>query len=248
MTSQWLGIAHGLLAIHSCPHDEESELSDGQVNDGLGSQRVDGSHGDIKPENILWFPVNNAEDQQIPANGKLVLANFGLTELYRFETGVLSPQGIAIPPTYRAPEFDVSAGLSQSYDIWTLGCVLLEFIVWYLQGFDAFEQFSIDRCTEDNGIIQEDKYFAIKPNVKNNSGQILSAAILKSSVHRVSWLDSSSLAPEPYLTDIDDDYDSKLTCCAITRMSLSVSWTFWISSSDVCSKCIQRKEQTAARS
>lgn len=185
MTSQWLGLAHGLLAIHYCPPDEESELSDGQANDGLGSERVNGRHGDIKPENILWFQMHNAEDQQTSVDGKLVISDFGLTEFHRFETGVVSSRGIAISPTYRAPEYDVDAGISQSYDIWTLGCVLLEFIVWYLQGFEAFDQFSQDRATEDPGLISEDKFFKIiHGHLKNGKG--CNAALLKNSVTLVS--------------------------------------------------------------
>lgn len=196
MTSQWLGLANGLLAIHHCPPDEDGELSNGETNDGFGSQLVNGRHGDMKPENILWFQLHNAEDQELPANGKFVISDFGLTGFHRFETGVVGPRGIAPSPTYRAPEYDVSADISQSYDIWTLGCVLLEFIVWYLQGYAAFDQFSIDRCIEDNGVIQEDKYFTIEHNVKANNGKILSAAVLKRSARLVSLLYSSSWHPK----------------------------------------------------
>lgn len=186
MTSQWLGLAHGLLAIHHCPPDEENELSDGQANDGFGAQRVNGRHGDIKPENILWFQMQNGEDEQLPANGKLVISDFGLTEFHRFETGIVNPRGIPISPTYRAPEYDVSAGITQSYDIWTLGCVLLEFIVWYLQGIDTFDRFSQDRATQDTGVISEDKYFRIAYNMRSKSGEIYNAAFLKTSVILVS--------------------------------------------------------------
>lgn len=188
MTSQWLGLANGLLAIHHCPPDIDSEPSDDQADDGFRSQRVNGRHGDIKPENILWFDMHNAEDQQLPANGKLVISDFGLTEFHRFETGVVNPRGVATSPTYRAPEYDVSAGISQSYDIWTFGCVLLEFVVWYLQGFDAFDQFSQDRATEDTGVIQEDKFFKVAPSVgQSKDGKVCSVASLKNSVILVSY-------------------------------------------------------------
>lgn len=186
MASQWLGLARGLLAIHHCPPDESIEHEDEQQSDGLGSQRINGRHGDIKPENILWFHSHKDQDDQPPVNGKLVISDFGLTEFHRIETAFVNPQNVARSPTYRPPEYDVSAKISQSYDIWTLGCVLLEFIVWYLQGFDAFDQFSADRTTQDNRPIHEDVYFTIDHNHLGRNGKIYSAAVLKDSVVTVS--------------------------------------------------------------
>lgn len=186
VASQWLGLARGLLAIHHCPPDESAKLEDEIPNDGLGYQRVKGRHGDIKPENILWFNSYDDRERQIPTRGRLVISDFGLTEFHRDETGLVSPINVARSPTYRPPEYDVSENISQSYDIWTLGCVLLEFIVWYLQGFEAFDQFSKDRANQDGGVIKEDVYFTIAHNFQTEDGKTFSAAKLKESVMSVS--------------------------------------------------------------
>lgn len=196
VAGQWLGLAHGLLAIHHCPPDKHSDIGDEQQSDGFGSQRVNGRHGDIKPENILWFHTNDAEDHRSPANGKLVISDFGLTEFHRDETGLVSPRNIAVSLTYRPPEYDVSRApsISQSYDIWTLGCVLLEFVIWYLQGYEAFDQFSKDRAAEDHNIIREDKYFTIVHNFRTSKDRVSNAAVLKKTVVSVSKIECRQLA------------------------------------------------------
>lgn len=120
ITQQWLGLAEALMTIHECPPD--SGITADDESDDLAPQRTNGRHGDIKPENILWFNGDRSAFE-----GKLVISDFGLTEFHRDETGLVSPMNTARSPTYRAPEYDVSETISQSYDIWTLGCVMREF-------------------------------------------------------------------------------------------------------------------------
>lgn len=85
--------------------------------------------------------------------------------------------------TYRAPELDAFPSLdsrvSQKYDVWSLGCVFLEFISCHLVGYKAtrgdekhfdgdpgqgYETFNTTRVVEDftagGGV--EDKYFIHK--------------------------------------------------------------------------------------
>lgn len=182
LTSQWLGLAGALLDIHTCAPDEDIAPEERETHD---EQRTNGRHGDIKPENILRFASHAHNHGRIEATpGKLVLADFGLTEFHRDETGEVNPINIARSPTYRAPEYDVRETISQSYDIWSLGCVLLEFIIWYVQGHDAFDQFSRDRAADDNGVIREDVYFKIVTVVQN--GRNMNAAEFKPSVAAVS--------------------------------------------------------------
>ncbi|KAG6367138.1 hypothetical protein INS49_001321 [Diaporthe citri] len=92
--------------------------------------------------------------------------------------------------TYRAPEVAVisSKQVSQKYDVWSLGCVFLEFISCHLVGHDAtrgsyfkgddernYQSFVTARLEEDfveSGIL-EDKYLLYKsgleePQVKNS--------------------------------------------------------------------------------
>lgn len=62
----------------------------------------------------------------------------------------------------------------------------VEFIVWYLKGFQAFDQFSKDRATEDTSLIKEDVYFKLVKIAQANDGGISSAAVFKKAVALVS--------------------------------------------------------------
>ncbi|OTA65406.1 kinase-like protein [Hypoxylon sp. EC38] len=168
---QCLGITEGLWKIH---HD--SSWADDQVrtDEQLPSddKRNRGRHGDIKPENILCFSIRGG-------NYRLVITDFGLTRFH----SALSVSKIAaervsgFSRTYRPPELDMKSFISQAYDMWSLGCVFLEFVSWLLIGYSNTRSiFNQARLTEDisNHNVPEDKFFnihdgvpVVKPSVKN---------------------------------------------------------------------------------
>lgn len=126
ITRQFLGLADALMTIHECPPD--SSITADDDTDEVELQRTNGRHGDIKPENILWFQPHEANGDQSACESTLVISDFGLTEFHRDETGLVNPMNVAMSPTYSAPEYDVSEAISQSYDIWTMGCVYCKYI------------------------------------------------------------------------------------------------------------------------
>ncbi|KAI1743122.1 kinase-like domain-containing protein [Xylaria scruposa] len=141
-----------------------------------------GRHGDIKPENILWF-------KRYPADrGYLVVADFTLSRFHSAKTvNVTLPGKRGFTPTYRPPEVDLKSRLlsAQSYDIWSLGCVYLEFLTWYLLGYDATrgqgcQSFVNERIVGDNQ--QQDKFF----NIVNDNGVVPRSAEVKESVKK--WI------------------------------------------------------------
>lgn len=89
-----------------------------------------GRHGDIKPENVLWFKNNEG--------AKLAFSDMGLAEVRKDSSRSNIPgENIPRSPTYRPPECEMAGTkghISRSFDIWTLGCVFLEFVVWILEG------------------------------------------------------------------------------------------------------------------
>lgn len=100
-------------------------------------------HGDVKPENILRF--NGPEDSS--ELGPLVIADVGIAKYHAFETEVRKANNKPTtnrsrtqryaPPEIEIPERDEKGQLrviSRKYDSWSLGCVLLEFIVWLKHG------------------------------------------------------------------------------------------------------------------
>lgn len=64
----------------------------------------------------------------------------------------------------------------------------MEFIVWYLKGFEAFDQFSKDRATEDTSPIKEDVYFKLVKFAQGNDGRRDNAAVFKKAVALVSQM------------------------------------------------------------
>lgn len=126
------------------------------------SAGVYGRHGDIKPENVLWFKKRQNSGRM----GALVLSDLGLADTHRVQSRSNIP-GHAIPttPNYRPPECDMAGDkghISRSFDIWTLGCLFLEFLVWALRGWEGRQNFRFDRCKSAYLNGETDVYFDIR--------------------------------------------------------------------------------------
>ncbi|KAI0126787.1 hypothetical protein BJ170DRAFT_596356 [Xylariales sp. AK1849] len=148
---QSAGIAEGLSLIHSGWSGNE-----GQISSKPEVARY-GRHGDIKPENILWFEDDTEE------HGKLVITDFGLSSYNSEKSRSNVPaRDLAHSLTYRPPEVDVNGKVSRAYDIWSLGCVYHELVTWYLGGLPLLMDFAGRRCCgDDSSEIREDKFFII---------------------------------------------------------------------------------------
>ncbi|KAK7423424.1 hypothetical protein QQZ08_009102 [Neonectria magnoliae] len=175
---QCQGLAEGLLTIHQ---HETGNIPRSYLTSDMTKKH--GRHGDLKPENILWFKSQNAEEGDYDA-AVLKITDFGLM---RFHGTVSMYQvdatKVAVSPTYRAPEYDIKKEVSQAYDIWSLGCVLLEFVTWYLTGWKGVEDFSQSRSDEDrHPIIPEDIFFSYD-NKDAISGQRVASAKKSVSKH-----------------------------------------------------------------
>ncbi|KAK2044255.1 kinase domain-containing protein [Colletotrichum somersetense] len=140
MLQQCRGIANAVKRIHGLAtwqKEERSTASRTEEEDKLVKDW--GRHGDIKPRNILWFSTYGEDHDH------LVVADLGLTRYHSRLTRsrVLRVDGFT--GTYRAPEIDLGDLISSKYDIWSLGCVFLEFCVWYLLGADEIAVFESER-------------------------------------------------------------------------------------------------------
>ncbi|KAK4229591.1 Serine/threonine-protein kinase par-4 [Podospora fimiseda] len=106
-------------------------------------------HGDLKPGNILRFAPT---DENII--GTLKLGDWGLAKYHNLDTVARKQQGhvtstIHSTPRYEPPEMagtDSEGGvyLSRQFDIWSMGVIILELIIWLLFGFTGLEQFRKD--------------------------------------------------------------------------------------------------------
>ncbi|KAF2134966.1 kinase-like protein [Dothidotthia symphoricarpi CBS 119687] len=157
LPAQILGLARGLQHVHYCTLDK-SIVQDLSIKD---QQKIHGRHGDLKPENILWFQV----DDSIEGEGStdvLKIADFGFADFHgpdsKSNVGMSAIGGFT--DTYKAPELDVRRPVSAQYDIWSFGCILLQFAVWSILGWDGVEGFSKKRTADsEGGQIPTDKFF-----------------------------------------------------------------------------------------
>jgi serine/threonine protein kinase len=94
-------------------------------------------HGDLKPENILRFTTAES------ALGTLKIADMGLAKQHVLATQhrkhLTSTRYGTVQ--YEPPEAVTNGPRSRLYDVWSMGCIALEFIIWLLHGNDALLTF-----------------------------------------------------------------------------------------------------------
>lgn len=130
------GIADALYNLHTFKRD--------------GCEGGSYRHGDLKPENILSVSSSNGQDREEvkPDFGTLMVSDLGLAKHHPLATNLRRHQTSTEATTwrYQPPEVNIevkkSIGRSRRYDIWSMGCVTLEFIIWLLYGNDVLDQFN----------------------------------------------------------------------------------------------------------
>jgi serine/threonine protein kinase len=148
---QCKAIASGLHMIHEYRSTRDSirarslqpppaSSGDPVVED---DDRLYSRHGDIKLENILWSVEEVLDDSQCSnEEGVLLIADFGMMDFHnRLTRSQVHPDKITGSPTYEPPELKLHMKISRAYDIWSLGCVYLEFITWPVGGWAELDRF-----------------------------------------------------------------------------------------------------------
>ncbi|KAK1959986.1 kinase-like protein [Colletotrichum sublineola] len=97
-------------------------------------------HTDLKPANILLFRENGYPKTP----GTLRIADVGLAKIHDDETRQRKAitQAKTGSVRYEPPELGREDQLSRVYDVWCLGCVFLEFLIWGVYGWKFFSDFS----------------------------------------------------------------------------------------------------------
>ncbi|KAJ9138328.1 Serine/threonine-protein kinase par-4 [Pleurostoma richardsiae] len=126
-------------------------------------------HGDLKPRNILRFEPTGGN-----IFGTLKLGDCSMATVLRQKVGldITTEYGT---PLYEPPEVELGELklLSRQYDIWSMGCVILEIIIWLLYGYRGVQRFradvngqSRDRVTCYDIEMEDDRYKAkVRPIV-----------------------------------------------------------------------------------
>ncbi|KAF2872632.1 kinase-like domain-containing protein [Massariosphaeria phaeospora] len=139
---QLCGLAAALRVIHC--QGEDSEISKDTY---LGVPRSDnkktGYIHDLKPENILVFMSSETVQS-------FRISDFSCAKVVDFVASVSGKRRSHLTtsksgtPIYRAPE-SMGGATSRPYDLWSLGCVYLELLVWFFDGYRALEVFRNER-------------------------------------------------------------------------------------------------------
>jgi serine/threonine protein kinase len=153
---QLSGIASALNLIHT-------GLKEGSSS-SFKQSSPSGLHGDIKPSNILIFDDSVIESQpSSSSHGRMVLSDFGLSSFGRVDRVASSnsltsakldardirsrTQGIhyiLADRQYIAPETEIRRERTAASDIWSLGCVMVEMLVWLSYGKTGQREFLLD--------------------------------------------------------------------------------------------------------
>ncbi|KAH6953785.1 hypothetical protein BKA56DRAFT_504371 [Ilyonectria sp. MPI-CAGE-AT-0026] len=124
---QMRGISEGLRELHQ-----------GRGKGNSGGTR----HGDLKPENILLFTTQGTGSRW----GNLVVADVGLAKFHpdytRERVGpTTNKYGSLLYSPPETPSGSKADKLSRKYDVWGLGCIFLQFVIWIIYGPKQLKEF-----------------------------------------------------------------------------------------------------------
>jgi serine/threonine protein kinase len=166
-SKQILGISSALAQIHEPP---PNALPPGTLP--VPANDIYGRHGDLKPENILLYDSRDGK-------GILVVADLGLAKLNSILSRTQTNSRTAFTPRYKPPECDIlGAKINRSYDIWTFGCLLLEWVCWIFEGNLVRIQFTNSLFSPFPSGSQADMFFDMLPNEYEGYDVVVKAKVL----------------------------------------------------------------------
>jgi serine/threonine protein kinase len=184
-TQSWLvtqlrGLAAALLVIHD---QEEAPTAQSHLRVEQAASGRTGYVHDIKPENILV----------IIRKGQIILfrlSDFSCAKVVEFITSISGKRDTHLTvsksgtPNYRPPESQTGK-TSRPYDLWSLGCVYLELLTWFVEGYEALEAFREARfgfvCP---GKIEDEGFYFSAEGGENANWRLRNAVITKLNVLR----------------------------------------------------------------
>lgn len=172
LTSSWLiqqmcGIAGALNEVHTVKPGQNIQRSNDVASGGLGVPQTQGKNKagylhDIRPENILVFKRKN--------NG-FRLCDWSCAKVKDFMAVISGADPASRKTTtggkitYKPPESHSKGETGRPYDLWSLGCVFLELLVWFWEGLEALDEFRTNRLGKvdlDAGF-EDDKFYCVIP-------------------------------------------------------------------------------------
>ena len=146
LLKQLRGLASALKRIHGLTDgDDLAEPSSPMLQTPtpvLPGGRRAGWHHDLKPENILLYRHTD------PPRELFQISDWGSGKINTYHSGTIITPSPTGTPTYEPPELIIEGGTSRPYDVWSLGCVFLELLVWALVDSEAVEKFKDERIDQ----------------------------------------------------------------------------------------------------
>ncbi|KAF6234580.1 hypothetical protein HO173_007206 [Letharia columbiana] len=129
---QFRGLAEALKDIHNLSGAGDLQSAPNLVTHSGGDRKA-GYHHDLKPENILFYKVS----------GNFEISDFGSSKVHTYRSGSHNTKSAHGTLTYEPPE--AAGETSRPYDVWSLGCVFLEILIWAVLGFPSVKKFGEER-------------------------------------------------------------------------------------------------------
>ena len=176
---QLRGLADALRHIHHTNIPGAEIVQDpSRLKTKEAQPRTSGWHHDIKAENILAF-FNEAGQDPL-----LKIGDFGAGKFASLGAGdgsyfASQPRGTL---TYNAPDYHRTGRVSRPHDMWAIGCVFLELLIWFFldhtskeDGYSVKEGWkSGDRLTDntDRFWCQDGEHYFLRPEVQTQISKL----------------------------------------------------------------------------
>ena len=167
LLEQFKGLADGVRQIHNLTGLGPGML-DRRLNINQKRERT-GFHHDLKPENILVF-LDSQRDSDDQVTGRTwKIADFGSARIGLILSGSGSggqersyfTSNLSHGDTaYGAPDYELEKKTSRPYDMWSLGCIFLECLLWVFGKPDSSPaDFAAERMKIPDRLANQDSAF-----------------------------------------------------------------------------------------
>ena len=143
LLDQFHGMAGAVKRIHDLS-EVEGPTSKSTLSTPTAGERRTAYHHDLKPENILFFSDGSS------SRGTFRISDWGSGKVNTYRHSSYHTKSPIGTLTYEPPEYTYDGKTSRPYDLWSLGCVFLELLIWAVLGSPTVETFSDQRGDKRN--------------------------------------------------------------------------------------------------
>jgi serine/threonine protein kinase len=236
LIKQMKGLASAVCYLHRAGKDIVQDAFENKLPLVPSRERTC-FHHDLKPENVLVF-----EDEKT-GEKVLKISDFGSGRIGKPRTGMKGSYATKDPntgtPDYEAPDWLLSEKSSRPYDIWSLGCLSLEMLLWAfrLRSRHDFESARFAYRDDELGIGNSPRFWYadaqrrahLKPAVSDSLRTLgrhcehygVFGAVYKT----IRGMFTISPVDRPKARDVEDDFDA---ICTQAERDVETDWNFYL--------------------